>query len=107
MKNFLQNSLIFLALCLCALVAFQWHREAGLRRDVQSLNNTIHDKLEAIQNLQGRLKQTEEEVKRLDELKRQGFEGNVSIEYEYEMEHSLPLITQCVEFIKKYGGETK
>jgi len=71
MKNFLQNSLIFLALCLCALVAFQWHREARLRRDVQSLNNTIHDKLEAIQNLQGRLRLTEEEVKRLDGLKNQ------------------------------------
>ena len=71
MKSFLQNSLIFLALCLCALAAFQWHREAGLRRDVQSLNNTIHDKLEAIQNLQGRLKLTEEEVKRLDGLKNQ------------------------------------
>ena len=39
----------------------------------------------------------------LDELKRQGFEGNVSIEYEYNMEHSLPLITQCVEFISKSG----
>ena len=71
MKSFLQNLLIFFALCLCALIAFQWHREAGLRRDVQSLNNTIHDKLEALQNLQGTLKRTEEEVKRLDGLKNQ------------------------------------
>src|SRR6266850_1872048 len=71
MKSFLQNLLIFFALCLCALVAFQWHREAQLRREVQSLNNTVHDKLEAIQNLQGRLKLTEQEVKRLDELKNQ------------------------------------
>jgi sugar phosphate isomerase/epimerase len=40
----------------------------------------------------------------LDELKRQNFNGNISIEYEYHMENSADEIKQCVEFVKdKYG----
>lgn len=69
MKNPLQNLLILLALCLCALVAFQWHREAKLRQEIQKFSDTVHDKLENIQSLQGTLKRSEEEVKRLDTLK--------------------------------------
>ncbi len=41
----------------------------------------------------------------LDELKRQGFEGNISIEYEYHMEDSLAEVTQCMDFVRKYGGQ--
>jgi len=69
MKNPLQNLLIFLALCLCALVAFQWHREAKLRQDIQKLNDTVHDKLERIQSLEGTLRRSEDEVKRLDTIR--------------------------------------
>src|SRR5665213_114977 len=39
----------------------------------------------------------------LDELKSQDFKGNISIEYEYHMENSLPEIKKCVEFVKEYG----
>src|SRR5437016_5513745 len=39
MKNFLQNLLIFFALCLCALIAIQWVRETDLNRRVQALSN--------------------------------------------------------------------
>jgi sugar phosphate isomerase/epimerase len=39
----------------------------------------------------------------LDELKAQGFVGNISIEYEYNWENSLPEVTQCIEFVKNYG----
>lgn len=39
----------------------------------------------------------------LDELKAQGFEGNLSIEYEYNWENSLPEVTQCVDFVRNYG----
>jgi sugar phosphate isomerase/epimerase len=39
----------------------------------------------------------------LDELKAQGFTGNLSIEYEYNWENSLPEVTQCVNFIRNYG----
>ena len=40
----------------------------------------------------------------LDELKKQGFEGNISIEYEYNWTTSVPEITQCVDFVKKHQG---
>jgi sugar phosphate isomerase/epimerase len=39
----------------------------------------------------------------LDELKRQGFDGNISVEYEYRMEDSLPEISQCIGFVRGYG----
>src|SRR5437867_3958457 len=65
MKNPLQSLLIFLSLCLCALIAVQWHRETRLRLEVQKLTDTIHDKMENIQNLQAALKRTEEDVMHL------------------------------------------
>jgi septal ring factor EnvC (AmiA/AmiB activator) len=70
MKNFLQNLLIFFALCLCALIAIQWVRETDLRKNVQALTDTIHDKSEAIQNLQLQLRRDEDEIKRLDGIKK-------------------------------------
>lgn len=39
----------------------------------------------------------------LDELRAQNFQGNISIEYEYNWENSLPEVTQCIEFVKNYG----
>ena len=39
----------------------------------------------------------------LDELRRQGFTGNISIEYEYNWTTSVPEIKQCVDFIRAYG----
>lgn len=40
----------------------------------------------------------------LDELKRQGFAGNISIEYENNWEHSVPDVAQCIGFIRGYGA---
>jgi septal ring factor EnvC (AmiA/AmiB activator) len=68
-RNFLQNLLIAFAFCLCGLIAFQWDRETKLQQQVQALTDTIHDKKVQIQDLQGTLQRTEEEVKRLDTLK--------------------------------------
>jgi sugar phosphate isomerase/epimerase len=39
----------------------------------------------------------------LEELKAQGFEGNISIEYEYNWDHSLPEVAQCIGFVRGYG----
>lgn len=39
----------------------------------------------------------------LDELRAQKFAGNISIEYEYNWDNSLPEVTQCIEFVKQYG----
>ncbi|HWV99503.1 MAG TPA: hypothetical protein VNZ64_07380 [Candidatus Acidoferrum sp.] len=71
MRTFLQNLLIFFALCLCGLIAFQWVRETDLRRDLQKLTDTVQDKTEAIQNLQASVKRDDLEIQRLDGLKTQ------------------------------------
>jgi sugar phosphate isomerase/epimerase len=39
----------------------------------------------------------------LDELKSQGFDGPLTIEYENNWEHSVPDVTQCVDFIRGYS----
>ena len=39
----------------------------------------------------------------LEELKRQGFAGNLSIEYEYHWENSEPEVGQCIGFVRGYG----
>jgi len=41
----------------------------------------------------------------LDELKKQGFDGNISIEYEYNWDNSVPEVTQCIDFVRDYGGK--
>jgi chromosome segregation ATPase len=69
MKNFLQNLLIFFAVALCSLIAFQWVRETDLRKEIQKLNDTVHDKSQAIIDLESRLRHDEEEIQRLDGLK--------------------------------------
>jgi chromosome segregation ATPase len=66
MKNFLQNLLIFFALCLCALIAFQWVRETDLRKHVQSLTTAVQDKSQAIVNLEAAARRDHDEIQRLD-----------------------------------------
>lgn len=45
------------------------------------------------------------DVKRvLDELKKQNFNGNISIEYEHNWENNVPEAKQCVDFIRNYGN---
>ncbi|MBM3890131.1 MAG: sugar phosphate isomerase/epimerase [Verrucomicrobia bacterium] len=39
----------------------------------------------------------------LDELKRQKFAGNISIEYEHNWENSVPDIKQCIDFVRSCG----
>ena len=39
----------------------------------------------------------------LQELKNQGFTGNISIEYEYHWENSLPEVAQCIGFVRGFG----
>jgi sugar phosphate isomerase/epimerase len=41
----------------------------------------------------------------LDELKAQGFAGNISIEYEYHWDNSVPDVKQCVEFVRDHGAK--
>jgi len=39
----------------------------------------------------------------LQELKDQGFTGNISIEYEYDWENSTPEVAQCIGFVRGLG----
>jgi sugar phosphate isomerase/epimerase len=38
----------------------------------------------------------------LAELKAQGFDGNISVEYEYNWDNSLPEVKQCVDFVRNW-----
>ena len=40
----------------------------------------------------------------LEELKAQGFEGTLSIEYEYHWENSSPEVGECIGFVRGYGA---
>ena len=41
----------------------------------------------------------------LAELKRQKFTGNISIEYEYNWDNSVPDIKQCMDFVRAWKGK--
>jgi len=43
----------------------------------------------------------------LNELKRQHFEGNISVEYEYNWDHSVPEVAQCIGFVRGYEAVKK
>jgi sugar phosphate isomerase/epimerase len=43
----------------------------------------------------------------LEELKKQGFDGNISIEYEYNMENSMPEVAQSIGYVRGYGQAKK
>jgi sugar phosphate isomerase/epimerase len=43
----------------------------------------------------------------LGELKSQGFQGNISIEYEFNWDNSVPEVAQCIGFIRGYTAARK
>lgn len=43
----------------------------------------------------------------LQELRRQHFDGNISVEYEFNMAHSLPAVAQCIGFVRGFGAAEK
>jgi sugar phosphate isomerase/epimerase len=43
----------------------------------------------------------------LEELHAQGFSGNISIEYEHNMENSMPEVAQSIGFVRGYGQAKK
>jgi chromosome segregation ATPase len=52
-------------------MVFQWVRETRLNKQVQALTDTVHDKSEAIQSLQSKVRSDEAEIQRLDGLRNQ------------------------------------
>ncbi len=43
----------------------------------------------------------------LDELKKQGFQGNISVEYEFNWDNSVPDVTKCIDFVREHGSKGK
>jgi sugar phosphate isomerase/epimerase len=43
----------------------------------------------------------------LEELRRQGFKGSLSVEYEYNWETSIPEVAQCLGFVRGYFASSK
>ena len=46
----------------------------------------------------------ESEYSDLSDLKRQKFDGHISIEYENNWDHSVPDIAQCIGFVRGYAA---
>ena len=38
-------------------------------------------------------------------MKRQNFTGNISLEYEYNWDTSVPDIKQCIDFVRNWKGK--
>jgi len=38
----------------------------------------------------------------LDELRQQGFQGNISVEYEFNWDNSVPEVTECINFVRNH-----
>ncbi len=64
-------------------------------KDRESMKNATHDRVygTGVVNLPAIL----------DEARKHGFAGNVSIEYEYNWDNSIPDISQCVGFLRAYA----
>ena len=44
------------------------------------------------------------DIKRtLEEIKKQGFQGNISVEYEYNWDNSVPDVTKCIDFVRNFS----
>jgi sugar phosphate isomerase/epimerase len=43
----------------------------------------------------------------LNEYKAQGFDGPISVEYEYKMEDNLAEVTKCIAFVRDFGAKKK
>ena len=41
----------------------------------------------------------------LDEFKAQGMSGNISVEYEYHWQNSVPEVTQCIDFVRNHRAK--
>jgi chromosome segregation ATPase len=107
MKNFLQNLLIVFALALCAIIALQWTRETSLRKAVQELTDVRQNKEEAILNLQATQKRLENEIQRLDGIRKDQLERIKTNEFQIsgltkDLDKATNLIASNLKQIEAY-----
>lgn len=69
MRTFLVHLLIALSLGLCALIWFQWDREAKTHRRLQDKTTEAYNATNRIVNLESTIRRNEAEIQRLDTLK--------------------------------------
>lgn len=66
MKNFQQNLLIILAVCLCGLCAFQWYGQTFQRKAIEKLDQVVYDKSVAIRDYTNSIATLNHQVSDLD-----------------------------------------
>jgi chromosome segregation ATPase len=66
MKNFHQNLLITLALCLCGLCAWQWYQQTVQRNQVDELKQTANEKLVLIQDYTNSIQMMQHQIGQMD-----------------------------------------
>lgn len=66
MKNFQQNLLILLAVCLCGLCAFQWYGQTFQRKAIEKLDQVVYDKSLAIRDYTNSIATLNHQVADLD-----------------------------------------
>jgi len=67
MKNFQQNLLVILGICLCALCAYQWYGQTVERSAIQKLNQMVYDKSVEIRDDTNSIATLNHQVSQLDE----------------------------------------
>jgi len=66
MKNFQQNLLVILAICLCGLCVYQWYSQTGQRKAIQELNQTAYDKSVAIRDYSNSISTLSPQIAEMD-----------------------------------------
>jgi chromosome segregation ATPase len=112
MKNFHQNLLIALALCLCALCAWQWYGQTLQRSDFDKLNAIANQKSALIQDYTNSIAMMQHQIGQMDasitELKGTIAANNETIlaqrrELNQSEAENTALINEIAEY--KQGGE--
>src|SRR6201993_1860170 len=66
MKNFHQNLLIMLALCLCGLCAWQWYGQTLQRNQMESMKQVLNQKVAAIQDYTNSIHMLDNQMAQID-----------------------------------------
>ncbi len=66
MKNFQQSLLSVLAVCLCALCAWQWFGQTGQRKAVQTLTQVVYDKSVSIRDYTNSIATLNHQISEMD-----------------------------------------
>jgi chromosome segregation ATPase len=66
MRNFQQNLLIIMALCLCGVCVYQWYGQSIQRAEIQTLNQLVYDKSVAIQGYKNSIGSMDRQITQMD-----------------------------------------